>query len=80
MNKKKKLELFLKNYWNSSNINSGDTILLHSNAQRLLKECFKRDSKFNVKLILLSLLKKIGSKGTVIVPTFTFQFIKKKIL
>ena len=78
MNKKKKLELFLKNYWNSSSINSGDTILLHSNALRLLKECFKRDSKFNVKLILSSLLKKIGSKGTLIVPTFTFQFIKKK--
>ena len=50
MNKKLKLELFLKNYWKSSKIKSGDTILLHSNATRLVKNCFKIDPKFKSEL------------------------------
>lgn len=70
-------------------LKKNDTIYLSVNvgelfknylSQELLKKYNIREIKKKVSNILLNELKKIiGTKGTIIVPTFSFNFIKKKI-
>ena len=78
MNKLNEIDLFLNKYWNSSKINQGDSILLHANASRLVKNCLKIDKNFHTNSILKTLLAKIGPTGTIIVPTFSFKSINNK--
>ena len=80
MNKLNEIDLFLNKYWNSSKINQGDSILLHANASRLVKNCLKIDKNFQTNSILKTLLAKIGPTGTIIVPTFSFKSIENKFL
>ena len=75
MNKLNEIDLVLNKYWNSSKINQGDSILLHANASRLVKNCLKIDKNFHTNSILKTLLAKIGPTGTIIVPTFSFKSI-----
>jgi len=78
MNKLSEIDLFLNEYWNKSEINEGDSILLHANASRLVKNCLKIDKNFQKDSILKTLLAKIGPTGTIIVPTFSFKSINNK--
>lgn len=78
MNKLNEIDLYLNEYWNNSKINEGESILLHANASRLVKNCLKIDKNFKTNSILETLLKKIGPTGTIIVPTFSFKTINNK--
>ena len=78
MNKLSEIDLYLNEYWNSSKIKEGDSILLHANASRLVKNCLKIDKNFQTNSILRTLLAKIGPTGTIIVPTFSFKSIENK--
>lgn len=78
MNKLNEIDLYLNEYWNNSKINEGESILLHANASRLVKNCLKIDKNFQTNSILETLLTKIGPTGTIIVPTFSFKTINNK--
>ena len=57
MNKLSEIDLYLNEYWNNSKIKEGDSILLHANASRLVKNCLKIDKNFQTNSILkLSLI------------------------
>jgi aminoglycoside 3-N-acetyltransferase len=66
----------LQQRWKSSGLEEGDTVLIHSNIKRTLVE-FRR-GKVNISPgdILESFLDVVGSKGTLILPLFNFNFAK----
>lgn len=64
----------LENIWSSSNIKPGDHILLHSNLTRLFRSFYKNSLKITSSDILDSLINFIGAHGTLVLPTFNFQF------
>ncbi|MFM4671270.1 MULTISPECIES: AAC(3) family N-acetyltransferase [Aeromonas] len=66
----------LQQRWKSSGLEEGDTVLIHSNIKRTLVE-FRRN-KVNISPgdILESFLDVVGSKGTLILPLFNFDFAK----
>jgi len=66
----------LQQRWKSSGLEEGDTLLLHSNIKRTLLECRMSKVKVSPYDILLSFLNVIGSKGTLILPLFNFDFTK----
>lgn len=78
MANKESSNVFLKEFWNSTQIRRGDSILFHANATRLIKNCLKKDKAFKIKTIIKTLLEKLGPNGTLIVPTFSFKSIKSK--
>ena len=69
----------LSERWNRSGLSNGDTFLLHSNLKRLLSEFKRKKIKISIDLIIDSFLNTIGKNGTMIVPLFNFDFIKKNI-
>ncbi|WP_429082679.1 AAC(3) family N-acetyltransferase [Aeromonas veronii] len=66
----------LQQRWITSGLSEGDTVLIHSNIKRTLVEY--RRSKINItpQDILMSFLDVIGSKGTLLLPLFNFDFTK----
>lgn len=64
----------LSERWNSSGIEKGDTILLHSNISRLLFEFKSKGIKLDLKMIINSFLNCIGKNGTLLIPLFNFGF------
>ena len=74
----KKLFEFLEDFWGNCNIKKGEMLLLHSNLFRLIYQCKKIDKKADIPDIFESLISALGSDGTLIFPTFNFQFIKEK--
>lgn len=74
---KKKVENFLVNVWRESGVNQGDLLLVHSSLKRVLK---KVSDEFSVRatpeMIYDSLLKSVGTSGTLVLPLFNFDFPK----
>ena len=69
----KKLNILFKNL----KIIKGDKIIIHSNIAGLTQ--FYKKNKENVCEIFISYLKRyIGKKGTIIIPTYNYQFTKNK--
>lgn len=69
----KKLNILFKNL----KINKGDKIIIHSNIAGLSQ--FYKKNKGDICKIFISFLKKyIGGKGTIIIPTYNYQFTKNK--
>jgi aminoglycoside 3-N-acetyltransferase len=66
----------LSSRWKLSNINEGDTVLLHSNTKRLFLEFKSKKIKFEPSLIINSFLDLIGSNGTLLMPLFNFDFTR----
>ena len=67
---------WLKRRWVDSGLKSGDTLLLHSNVKRtlfLMKSCGYKPSP---NTILESFLNVLGDNGTLLLPTFNFDFTK----
>ena len=64
----------LKKRWMSSGLSTGDNILLHTSLKRTFAD-LKRDG-YSIKPIdiLESFIDLIGSNGTLIIPTFNFDF------
>ena len=68
------LKEYLNNKWNSSGIQKNDSILLHSSFKRTFKEISKEGYVFEPSDILESLIDYIYPNGTIVFPTFNFEF------
>tara|TARA_B100000767_G_scaffold32688_1_gene27924 strand:+ start:23984 stop:24766 length:783 start_codon:yes stop_codon:yes gene_type:complete len=69
---------FLSSQWKLSNLNSGNTILIHSSLKSISQFLYKNDyKKFSVEDIFNSFLQAVGSDGTLLFPLFNFEFTKK---
>lgn len=64
----------LKRRWLGAGVESGDTILVHSNIKRTLVEFRRAGHPITPDDILQSFLETIGSKGTLLLPLFNFDF------
>ena len=64
----------LKKRWAQSGVEQGDTILLHSNVKRTLVEFRRAGFSITPQDILQSFLDTIGSRGTLLLPLFNFDF------
>ena len=67
----------LSERWIKSGLEKGDIFLLHSNIRRLLLEFKEKKIKLDVKIIINSFLDTIGENGTLLMPLFNFECIKK---
>jgi|TARA_B100001057_G_C22817852_1_gene938210 aminoglycoside 3-N-acetyltransferase len=74
----KKLSDFLNNYFSTANIIKGDKLLLHSNIIKLIINMKKEKFNFEISDIIDFLTSYLGEKGTLIIPTFNFDFCKGK--
>ena len=62
--------------WNNTGIERGDTVLLHSSLSGILKK-FKSEGKdISPAGILESFISAVGKEGTLIFPTYNFEFTK----
>ena len=59
-------------------INHGDFILLHSNTSRIYRAFRKHNPKFTIDNLLEYLLGLVGDNGTIMFPTFNFNFCDSK--
>ena len=67
---------FMNDYLIKGGLKKGDKILLHSNLTFLLKILLRQKIIFNIKNIAESILDFLGPTGTLILPTFNFEFCK----
>ena len=72
----KKENINLENIFNKINIATGDKILVSSSILKILIKFKKKNKKFNANLIIDSLLNKVGPNGTIIFPTYNWDFCK----
>ena len=75
--------MFLKqkqiiNYLKKSNIKKGDTVFLHGNSMAFF-QIEGKNAKIKTNLFWDSLIKFLGNKGTIIVPSFTYSIGRNKI-
>ena len=66
----------LQQRWSMAGLNEGDTVLIHSNIKRTLVEYRRNEVQISPEDILKSFLDVIGSKGTLVLPLFNFDFTK----
>lgn len=59
-------------------LNNGDKVLLHSNISKLYKRLIEENFKSNVEDILNIIIDYIGPSGTLVIPTFNFDFCDGK--
>ncbi len=57
-------------------INKGDVVYLVSDLMRLAFECRKNGEKFNADLFINALQEAVGEEGTLLIPTFNWDFCK----
>ena len=73
-----KKEIDLDNAFQNVNIKKGDKILVTSSILKILVHYKKKRIKFNPNLIIDSLIRKIGPNGTLLFPTYNWDFCKGK--
>jgi len=73
-NFQKKLNLLFKEL----NIQKNDHLIIHSNSAGIFQFNNKIEENF-IHLFFRSIKKKIGPKGTIIIPTYNYDFTKSKI-
>jgi aminoglycoside 3-N-acetyltransferase len=66
----------LQNRWRLAGLNEGDTVLIHSNIKRTLFEYRRNGLEVTPKNILDSFIDVIGTKGTLLLPLFNFDFTR----
>lgn len=66
----------LSESWNNTGVNKGDTLLLHSSLSGFMRRYKLKNIHLTPDIILESFLKAIGEKGTLLLPTFNFEFTK----
>jgi aminoglycoside 3-N-acetyltransferase len=64
--------------WNESGLVSGDTVLIHSSVSGILKRFKEKEIILSPEDILESFIAAAGKEGTLIFPTFNFDFTKGK--
>lgn len=69
---------YLNGFFKKGNINKGDKLILHSDITKLYKNLKKLGFNFTLDNIADHLIEYIGEKGTLIIPTFNFDFCKGK--
>lgn len=62
------------------NINQGDLVYVISDVLELAKIARNNGEKFNASNFLSTLMHKVGEEGTVVVPTFNWDFCEGKTL
>jgi aminoglycoside 3-N-acetyltransferase len=60
--------------WHEAGVEKGDTLLLHSNLKRTLKQYLRKKKKITPNIILESFLEALGEQGTLVIPLFNFDF------
>ena len=73
-----KKQLDLESIIEQINIGSGDKILVSSSLIKILIALKKKNKKFNSNFIIDALKKKIGLKGTLLFPSYNWDFCKGK--
>ena len=73
-----KKEIDLDNAFKNINIKKGDKILVTSSILKILVHYKRKNIKFNPNLIIDSLIRKIGPNGTLLFPTYNWDFCKGK--
>ena len=63
--------------WKNSGLYEGDTVLVHSDIRRTIFNYQRRKKNISPQLILKSLIEAVGREGTLILPTFNFDFSSK---
>ena len=69
---------FMKDYLIKGGLQKGDKVLLHSNLKYLFKSLLNKNIIFNLDDIADSILEFLGPKGTLVLPTFNFDFCNGK--
>ena len=69
------INIKLKDYLNSIKIKKGDKILLSSDILRILIK-FRKKNFINPNTIINTLIEQIGKDGTLLVPTYNWDFCK----
>ena len=69
---------FMNDYFIKGGLQKGDKVLLHSNLKCLFKSLLNKKIIFNVGDIADSILEFLGPKGTLVLPTFNFDFCNGK--
>ncbi len=62
--------------WKKAGLNEGDTVLLHSSLKQTFRSFLRKGVRLSENMILDSFLKALGSKGTLLLPLFNFDFPK----
>ncbi len=62
--------------WNQTGLEKGDTVLIHSSLSRILKTSKLNGIDLTPQDILDAFIECVGSQGTLIFPTFNFDFTK----
>ncbi|MBD5522967.1 MAG: AAC(3) family N-acetyltransferase [Lachnospiraceae bacterium] len=57
-------------------INKGDTLLISSDLKGLLFQCLEHEDDTDLNIFLESLMETVGSEGTILLPTFNWDFCK----
>ena len=73
-----RLSEYLSDFFADGNIYKNDKLILHSNISNLYRNLLKEKFRFKVEDIADFIINYIGVKGTLIVPTFNFDFAKEK--
>ena len=68
----------LESLLNKFKINKGDKILLSADILRLLLKSKKNEINFDPNNLIDILKEKIGKNGTLLIPTFNWDFFKGK--
>ena len=74
--KKKSRQLFLKKFVEQLDISPGDNLLVSSSILDLLIKFKKNKEDFNPNMIIDCLIKKIGSNGNLLFPTYNWDYCK----
>ena len=74
----KKKNLDLNKIFKKLNIKKGDKILVSSNLLEILMKLKKINQKFDGNLLINFLIKKVGPEGTLLFPTFNWDFCSGK--
>ena len=68
----------MKNFFETLNIDKGDKVLVSSDILRILMLSKKKENNLNPDTIIDMLKEKIGEEGTLLFPTYNWDFCKGK--
>ena len=68
----------LSDYAKHMQIQKGDTIFISSDAKTMLLDALENESDMNLNLFIDGLLQAVGNEGTVVFPTYNWDFCKGK--
>lgn len=63
---------------NYLDINPGDTVMIGSDVRELAFNCYKHQERFDGNLFIDSIIKKLGTEGTLLFPTYNWGYCNNK--